>query len=96
MARRREFFLIFKEALNNLSKYSNATEAELSVIVAPKRITMVLSDNGIGFDPNALEGGGNGMHTMRQRAERLKGEITISSQPNQGTEIILKIPHHRK
>jgi len=93
MQARREFFLLFKEAVNNLAKYAKAQEAAINLAYERSRLILKVEDDGVGFDPNApAQGGGNGMVNMRARAAALKGTLTIQTAPGQGTKLELSIP----
>jgi signal transduction histidine kinase/streptogramin lyase len=92
---RRQLYLIFKEAVNNAARHSHCTQAEIEFEVAQDRLLLCLRDNGRGFDPNgdaAAGRNGNGLASMRERAQALGGEIEIASQPNQGTRVKLNLP----
>jgi ligand-binding sensor domain-containing protein/two-component sensor histidine kinase len=91
MDKRRDFYLIFKEALNNLSKYAQCAKATVSLKETEGRLKLVVSDNGIGFDPLSKKEG-NGQKTMRQRAERLKADLVIDSAVGKGTRVELSLP----
>ncbi|GGF17523.1 hybrid sensor histidine kinase/response regulator [Hymenobacter cavernae] len=93
MQARREFFLLFKESVNNLAKYSQATEAAIALSYQKHHLVLNVEDNGIGFDPQApARGGGNGMVNMRARAAAMKGKLTIDTAPGQGTKLELSVP----
>ncbi len=89
--KRKDFYLIFKEAINNLAKYSKADKAIIQLNYAARMLTLIISDNGNGFDITELFHG-NGLKNMKARAGLLKGDISISSKPGEGTTVILKIP----
>ncbi len=89
--KRKDFYLIFKEAINNLAKYAKASEAGIALSYAHRTLRMVIRDNGTGFD-TTVSHSGNGLKNMRARAGQLKGALTIVSKPGQGTQIELKIP----
>jgi ligand-binding sensor domain-containing protein/two-component sensor histidine kinase len=91
MENRRNLFLIFKEALNNISKYSQATFVQITLTVDERHILLHIEDNGIGFDNNQMSSG-NGLANMRKRAELLKGNINIVSAPGKGTAIYVTTP----
>lgn len=91
LGRRHDFFMIFKEAVNNLAKYSEATEAKIEIAVKKNMLQLVIKDNGKGFEP-ALIKDGNGLINMQRRAAALNGNIDIASAFNEGTTISLKIP----
>ena len=90
MESRRNLFLIFKEALNNISKYAGATLVEISIRYDVAQITLSISDNGKGFDVES-HSQGNGLMNMRKRSELLNGSIDIQSAQGEGTKIILKV-----
>jgi ligand-binding sensor domain-containing protein/two-component sensor histidine kinase len=91
MSKRRDVFLIFKEAMNNMAKYSECTKAIIHITAKKNRFIMHIEDNGCGFDETILEDG-NGLINMRKRAEGLEGRLIIQSIINQGTELTLNIP----
>ena len=88
---RRNFYLIFKEAVNNLVKYSNATHASIALTYENNRIKLRIRDDGVGFD-TSKENAGNGLKNMKRRADEMKAEFVIDSQIGGGTqvELILK------
>lgn len=88
MDQRRDFYLIFKEAINNLVKYAEATEAEVRVGITGKQISMIIRDNGKGFD-QIHNRGGNGLENMKERAAKWKGLLDIQSVAGTGTSIEL-------
>lgn len=88
---RRNFYLIYKEALNNLVKYSQATRASVLVSFENKTVTMILRDDGIGFD-HTVSYNGNGLSNMRRRAQEINGKLTIDSSVGKGTSIELNLP----
>ncbi|HEX3008116.1 MAG TPA: triple tyrosine motif-containing protein [Bacteroidales bacterium] len=87
---RRNVYLIAKEAINNLIKYSNCTEARIEFKENHTMLTMNISDNGKGFDTN-VPTDRNGVKNMKQRAEQINAGITIHSAMQQGTQIELSI-----
>lgn len=91
MDKRRDLYLIFKEAVNNLVKYSGAAEAQVSLSISSRILTLVISDNGCGFDPVKVKEG-NGLTNMRQRAAKWKGMLQVDSTAGKGTQIELKLP----
>ena len=91
MQTRRNIFLIIKESVNNLVKYSYATEASITAKNSEHELLFIVKDNGKGFDTNK-ETTRNGLKNMKLRAEQIKGEFKVNSVLGQGTETILKIP----
>ena len=78
--------LIFKEAINNAITHSECTEINLNANVSGKFLTMLLKDNGRGFDPQ-LESHGNGVKNMMNRSKKIGGKFTINSEIGIGTVI---------
>ena len=91
MAGRRLMYLVFKEAVNNVVRHSRCTEATLSVSVTKEAVTITVSDNGRGFDPDKAARG-NGLSNMRHRARSIGGTLEIRSGPGIGTAVRLRIP----
>lgn len=92
--KRRDFYLIFKEAVNNLSKYARAGRAEIRIAKAGNSIRMLIRDNGTGFDPERVKKG-NGLTNMRKRTERNAGtlEITSGRTGETGTLVSVQFPY---
>lgn len=85
---RRNFYLIFKEAINNLVKYSNATRAAITLTNEKNVIRLSIRDDGIGFDLSG-DTQGNGLKNMKRRAEEVQAEFKIESVKGNGTQIEL-------
>jgi two-component system sensor histidine kinase UhpB len=90
MQSRRNFYLIFKEALNNLIKYSKADRASITLTYENQAVMLVVRDNGIGFDP-LVKYNGNGLHNIRKRADELHAKLSIESSAGAGTTIELNM-----
>jgi two-component sensor histidine kinase len=88
---RREVFLVFKESVNNIARHSGCKSAEASLKTERGTIILKLSDDGHGFDEASTDHG-QGLDSMRRRAEKLGGQFDVISQPNSGTTVILKAP----
>jgi len=79
------------EALQNVSKYANASKAVVRLEVDGPRLTFTVEDDGVGFDP-ARTRLGTGLQGMSDRLEALGGGLEIRSQPGRGTTILGRIP----
>jgi len=88
---RREVFLVFKEALNNVLRHAGCTECSASLSVDARWLTLRVRDNGRGFDAE-IRGSGQGLDGMARRAERLGGTLLVESAPGRGTKIELRVP----
>ncbi len=91
MEARRDFFLVFKEAVNNAAKYSKATMVVIRVGLHNKRLILLVEDNGAGFDTEKADNG-NGLGNMQKRADAMKGRLQFLSKPGEGTHVTLNIP----
>ena len=88
---RREVFLIFKECINNLTRHSRCTEAQIEFHIGAETLMLRVSDNGKGFDADK-RGDGHGLGSMRERANSIGGQFTLESRPGNGTTITLIVP----
>lgn len=84
-------YLIIKEGLTNIQKHSQASSIKLWAESTSERITLGLSDNGIGFD-SQKPSSGFGLRGMQERVKLLEGQIKVHSTPNKGTLIQVTIP----
>ncbi|MEQ9378505.1 MAG: tetratricopeptide repeat protein [Imperialibacter sp.] len=89
--KRKNVFLIFKEAINNAAKYSNASKIIINVAGQNGNIIFSISDNGDGFDPEKVKPG-NGLKNMEARAKSLVGALSRTSAIGNGTHINLEFP----
>jgi signal transduction histidine kinase len=86
MTARRNIYLIYKEAINNIAKYAGCRQVHVQLIVLDGFLWLVIRDDGDGFDLNHPKLG-NGLNSMRQRAETLGGSLLIRSEMAKGTEL---------
>ncbi len=87
-----ELYRIAQEAVNNACRYAKASAIEIQLERRGNSLQFSILDNGQGFDVNHVNGQGNGLRNLRQRAKRVKGEIAISSTPG-ATQILVTIPN---
>jgi signal transduction histidine kinase len=88
---RKNLILIAKEAINNIAKHSEATEAHIIFSLKKDMIYLEITDNGIGFKSTVYYEG-NGLKNFRKRADESFIDLTIESEIGKGTKIILIIP----
>lgn len=81
---RKNLYLIVKEIVNNSLKYSKGNEIEISLWENNKKLKVIVSDNGIGFNIKEIQQG-NGLNNIKKRIEELNGELRIQSDSNNGT-----------
>jgi ligand-binding sensor domain-containing protein/anti-sigma regulatory factor (Ser/Thr protein kinase) len=87
---RKDLFMIYKEALNNIVKHSEAKSVKIYFELSKQYLNLFIRDNGKGFDQGSYKKG-NGLSNMKSRAIGISAEINIVSQLNYGTEINLKV-----
>ena len=88
---RREVFLIFKESVNNAARHSGCAQGRVNVTVKNGTLAFSVSDDGKGFDADRADAG-EGLLSMRRRAEKICGELIITSSAGTGTTVMLKAP----
>jgi len=90
---RHHLHLGVKESLHNIAKHAQATEVWLRLQLAPGTITLVLEDNGRGFQPASdANPGANGLGNLRQRMKEIGGSFEQQSQSGRGTISTLIAP----
>jgi len=86
---------IAQEAVTNTLKHAQANRIWVKLHLEAKRLFLRIVDNGRGFDQQgafASRGGHFGLLGMRERAERLGGELKLASHPGEGTEVQVTVP----
>lgn len=89
MAKRKNLYLFFKEAINNAAKYSGAKKISVNIRQQNSSVELIIKDDGQGFDCSKMMNG-NGMGTLKKRAEEMCGTVNIISAINEGVQIVLK------
>lgn len=84
-------YRIVQEYLNNSVKYSEAKRLKLHIEEMNNQISILLADDGKGFDPETVIKG-IGLNNIKQRVESLNGYLKIISEPNKGTQFIIRLP----
>lgn len=87
---------IAREALSNAMKHSQARRGMLSLHRANNNVRLEVSDDGMGFDPQAQDGKGAGLHNMKSRAQQIGAKLGVLSSSGQGTRIILSFPEEKE
>lgn len=90
-------FRIVQEALSNIRRHAQASEAQVVIDFAEDRVKLTISDNGRGFE---LSGGVDdfprsgklGLTGMQERAQLLGGTLEVKSKPGKGTTLIVEVP----
>jgi len=88
---RHSIFLAFKEALNNIVRHSEASEAEIRIEVVEDQLLIAVHDNGRGLEAVTGVPGSDGLAGMRERLRQLGGDCLISSHAGQGTNVEFRL-----
>ena len=87
-------FRVYQEALTNIARHANATLVETILKQEDNHISLVVKDNGEGFDLNEVKKKNSlGLIGMKERAAMFHGDLIIESNKPRGTVIILKVPY---
>ncbi|MDQ6630816.1 MAG: ATP-binding protein, partial [Verrucomicrobiota bacterium] len=89
---RHNLFLVVKEALHNMVKHAQASEARVGLRIDNETLFLSLADNGKGFPMKKKSAFGNGLLNMQERMKKIGGHFDLESDPGKGTRILLKIP----
>lgn len=84
---------ILHESLSNALRHSRAKNITVSLVNERQRLSMLIADDGCGFDPDAVSAEHLGIKIMRERANALKGKLTIESEIDLGTTVQVDIPN---
>ncbi len=90
---KRDFFLIYKEVLNNIVRHAEAKEVLIEVLTTRGKLDLIIKDDGKGFDnldANFREG--NGLRNLRMRAQAIGAKLKVQSEVDSGTTVQLTAP----
>jgi signal transduction histidine kinase len=90
-----KIYFIISELFSNIIKHSKATKAQISLHENKNRLTIIIHDNGVGFNAHKLqETEGFGLNRVRARIKKLKGSFSIISRANENTgcSVRIKVP----
>jgi len=86
-----ELFLVAQEAVTNARKHARASTVSVRLERDRGVFRMTVADNGEGIDPKR-PGGGQGLHNMKERVEKLHGALHVDSSAGKGTEVVVELP----
>ena len=89
--RQRDLILMFKEALHNIMRHAAATGVDIRLTQSNTQLSVILRDNGRGFDPAAATDG-MGLTNLQRRAAKHGGSVRIETAPTQGTTLTITLP----
>jgi signal transduction histidine kinase len=87
-------FRLAQGALVNVAKHARARHVELALVASAERVVLTVSDDGVGFAPEAPDETRPswGLTTMRERADAIGAVIILESAPGEGTRVIVDAP----
>jgi signal transduction histidine kinase len=85
-------YRVVQESLTNIVKHANARSVSISLARRESTVAAVIEDDGAGFDPRVVRGGGVGLLGMRERLALLDGRLEIESRPGAGTTLVAEVP----
>jgi signal transduction histidine kinase len=88
-------YRVTQEAITNILRHSHAGRAGVVLLRQKRSVTLLIEDDGVGFDPARVEAGSNGglgLSGMRERVSLCGGELAVESAPGKGTTIRVRIP----
>jgi signal transduction histidine kinase len=88
---RRQAYLVFKESLTNALRHANASRIEVSLSLRGRELTLTVADDGRGIVPGEPGLGGHGLASMRRRADACGGTLQMTSRPETGTTVVLRV-----
>ena len=93
----RQLFYIFREALSNIEKHANASQASVEITWDEDNLVFVIYDNGRGFDPvQLMDGSHYGIKFMQARVSQLNGSLRVYSAEGAGANIVVYAPYEMR
>lgn len=85
-------YRIVQESLTNVVKHARASRVSVVLTRKDDSVSVVVEDDGVGFEPARARDGGLGLVGMRERVGLLGGRLTIESRPGAGTTFVAEVP----
>ena len=89
-------FRLAQEALQNAIAHGQATIIIVRIEIRKDNTSLVVQDNGVGFDTGKKKENSFGLIGMRERVDMFKGEFSVTSQKGQGTRVFIKLPFSKE
>lgn len=84
------FYRLCQEGLNNIAKHAGASQVAIDLEYEGSKVELHIHDDGCGFNPANIPAGHYGLRIMRERAKAVGVELLVTSQPDQGTDILIR------
>lgn len=85
-------FRLIQEAVQNALKHADAKQIQVKLSISKELVSVVVKDDGKGFDMSVQKEGSFGLMGMRERVELLEGALSINSAPGAGTLVLIQVP----
>jgi signal transduction histidine kinase len=85
-------YRIVQESLTNVLKHARAGQVSIVLTQKERSVSVVVEDDGVGFEPTRARGDGLGLVGMRERVGLLGGRVTVESRPGAGTTFVAEVP----
>ena len=92
LSMREHLYQIARESMNNALKHADAERITVTLTVEPGSISLIVEDDGIGFDPSARRATGLGLRSLALRASALRGRLSVQRRPVRGIAVICRCP----
>lgn len=89
-------YRVLQESLSNIARHAEADSVGLSLGMTPERVTLVIADNGRGFEPNAVSSHSLGLAGMKQRLAEVGGTLKVESTLAVGTTVTAEVQLNTK
>jgi signal transduction histidine kinase len=90
-------FRVLQEALHNAARHSEAHQFQVQLWGTPNEVHLTVSDSGVDFElETASKSPGLGLISMQERAQLMKGTLSIESRPGRGTTVHVHVPLGRE
>ncbi|MFZ5878168.1 MAG: HAMP domain-containing sensor histidine kinase [Chloroflexota bacterium] len=89
-------YRVLQESLSNIARHAEADSVVLSLGMAPERVTLVIADNGRGFEPNTVSSHSLGLAGMKQRLAEVGGTLKVESTLAVGTTVTAEVQLNAK
>lgn len=86
-----QLYRIAQESLTNAVRHGNPSQLSVQLTLKGNRLEVVITDDGKGFDPTAIEGSGSGMKIMRYRTGLIGGRLNVESSTGKGTRVTCRV-----
>jgi two-component system, NarL family, sensor histidine kinase YdfH len=80
------------EALTNVAHHARAQHVEVELLVEEEQLSVIVQDDGVGFDPSSIPSGHYGILGIQERVRLVDGSFDIKSKPNMGTTLTIHVP----